>query len=346
MDNKKTILIVDDVPKNIQLVATILKDEGYYILYSHDGETALDIIINKKVDLVLLDVMMPGMDGYQICEHLKKRTETKKLPIIFLTAKTETDSILKGFELGAADYIPKPFNALELLARVKTHLELNEHRNNLERIVTERTEKLENVVSQLHKVLQQTVGALAAALEKRDPYTAGHQRRVADIAANIAMAMNLDDEIIESVGLTALVHDIGKISVPAELLVKPSKLTENEFALIKTHAAEGYEILKGVEFPWPIAQIVLQHHELLNGSGYPQGLTGKDIQIESRIITVSDVIEAMTSHRPYRPALKLEIAIDHIHKNKGVLYDPDVVDSCLDLIKKNALPLHQIESSN
>ena len=339
MDNKKTILIVDDAPKNIQLAASILKDEGYHILYSKEGKTALDIIMNNKIDLVLLDVMMPGMDGYQICHYLKENPETKNLPIIFLTAKTETDSILKGFELGAADYIQKPFNALELLARVKTHVELKEHRNNLEQIVAERTEKLENAVSLLHKVLRQTVGALAAASEKRDPYTAGHQRRVADIARTIAIAMNLNDDIIESIGLIALVHDIGKISVPAEMLVKPSKLTEIEFAMIKTHAFEGYEILKGIEFPWPIAKIVLQHHEYLNGSGYPQGLKGKEILIESRIITVADVIEAMTSHRPYRPALKLEIATDHINQNKGVLYDPDVVNICLNLIEKNMLQL-------
>lgn len=339
MDNKQTVLIVDDVPKNIQVAASILKDEGYHILYSQNGQTALDIAGNHKVDLILLDVMMPEMDGYDTCEQLKKRPETKDLPIIFLTAKTETNSILKGFELGAADYILKPFNALELLARVKTHLELNEHRHNLQQLVADRTEELEKAVSLLHKTLQQTVGALAAALEKRDPYTAGHQRRVADIAKSISTAMNLDEDMIESIGLVALVHDIGKISVPAELLVKPSKLTDIEFAMIKTHASEGYEILKGVEFPWPIAQIVLQHHEHLNGSGYPMGLTEKDILMESRIITVSDVVEAMTSHRPYRPALKLEIAVDQIAKNKGILYDPDVVDTCLDLIKKKTLPL-------
>jgi putative nucleotidyltransferase with HDIG domain len=339
MNKKRTVLIVDDVPKNIQVAASILKDEGYHILYAQDGRTALNISLNQKVDIILLDVMMPQMDGYETCEQLKNHPETKDTPIIFLTAKNETDSVLKGFTLGAADYILKPFNALELLARVKTHLELNDHRHHLQQIVAERTGELENAVSLLHKTLQQTVGALAAAMEKRDPYTAGHQRRVAAIAKSIATAMNLDENTIESIGLVALVHDIGKISVPAELLVKPSKLTDIEFAMIKTHASEGYEILKGVEFPWPIAQIVLQHHEYLNGTGYPQGLTAKDILLESRIITVSDVMEAMISHRPYRPALKLEIAVDQITKNKTTLYDPDVVDTCLDLIERNTLPL-------
>lgn len=184
------------------------------------------------------------------------------------------------------------------------------------------------------RILEETVIALAATAERRDPYTAGHQRRVAHLACAIAKEMNLGDDKIEGVRMASIIHDVGKVYVPSEMLTKPSGLSDLEFSIIKTHPQVGYEILSPVEFPWPIALIVLQHHEKIDGSGYPKGISGDDILIESRIITVADVVEAMASYRPYRAALGIEEALVEIQKNKGNLYDAKVVNTCLKLFNK------------
>jgi putative nucleotidyltransferase with HDIG domain len=175
---------------------------------------------------------------------------------------------------------------------------------------------------------------LVSALEARDPYTAGHQRRVAHLASAIAMEMGLPQENIDGIQMAGSIHDIGKLAIPAEILVKPTKLTNIEFSLIKEHAQSGYDMLKDVESPWPLAQIVHQHHERMNGSGYPRNLKGDEIIIEARIMAVADVVEAMASHRPYRAALGIEVALEEIEKNKGILYDNTVVDACLRLFRE------------
>ncbi len=184
------------------------------------------------------------------------------------------------------------------------------------------------------RALEGTISALATAIEKRDPYTAGHQRRVAELAKEIAKEMKLPDDTVQCIYLASLLHDIGKISVPSEILSKPSRLNNPEYELIKFHPTVGYEILKDIDFPWPIAEAVLYHHERLDGSGYPSGLKNGEIPIEARVIAVADVVEAISSHRPYRPALGMEKALKEIEKNKGRLYDPEVVDACIRVIKE------------
>lgn len=183
----------------------------------------------------------------------------------------------------------------------------------------------------LRRTLAGTIQAISATIEMRDPYTAGHQRRVAQLAEAIAREMKLPDAQIEGIKFAAEIHDIGKIYVPAEILSKPTKLTELEYTIIKTHPQAGYDILKNIEFPWPIAQIVLQHHERINGSGYPNGLKNGEILMEAKILAVADVVEAMSSHRPYRPSFGLDRALEEIRSNRGVLYEPEVVDKCLKL---------------
>lgn len=186
----------------------------------------------------------------------------------------------------------------------------------------------------LQKSLEQTIGAMADTVDARDPYTAGHQRRVGELAVAIAREMGLPEEKIHGIRLAAAVHDLGKINVPAEILAKPGKLSDIEFMLIKTHPQSGYDILKDVEFPWPIADIVRQHHERLDGSGYPQGLKGEQILLESRIMAVADVVETMSSHRPYRPAIGIELALKEIERGRGSAYDPAVADACLKLFRE------------
>jgi PAS domain S-box-containing protein len=191
---------------------------------------------------------------------------------------------------------------------------------------------LQTSVEKLRKALSGTIQAMALTVETRDAYTAGHQRRVTNLARTIAQKMGLSENEVDAIRMAGVIHDLGKISVPAEILSKPGKLSVLEFSLIKTHPQTGYDILKGIDFQWPIASIVLQHHERLNGSGYPNGIIAKEIMIEAKILAVADVVEAMSSHRPYRATLGIDSALDEVTKNKNILYDPDVVDATVNLI--------------
>jgi hypothetical protein len=198
----------------------------------------------------------------------------------------------------------------------------------------EAEEHLTRAIENMRRTLRATLEALALAVETKDPCMSGHHRRVADLARTIATEMNLPGETIESIRTAATVHDIGKISLPAEILGKPAKLLETEFSLIKTHPQAGYDILKDVNYPWPVARVVWQHHERMDGSGYPLGLSGKDILMEARVLAVADVVEAMASARSYRPTPGLERAMEEIQAQRGTLYDPDVVDACIRIFRE------------
>jgi HD-GYP domain-containing protein (c-di-GMP phosphodiesterase class II) len=200
-------------------------------------------------------------------------------------------------------------------------------------------EELRQTLDSLRKAFGTTIQVMVSAVEARDPYTSGHQIRSADLARAIATQMGLPHEKIDGIRMAGSIHDIGKLSIPAEILSKPTKLSEIEFSLIKEHSQKGYEMLKDVESPWPLAEIVFQHHERLNGSGYPRNLKGDEIIIEARIMAVADVVEAMASHRPYRPALGLNAALEEIEKNRGTLYDAGVADACLILFRKKGFQL-------
>jgi PAS domain S-box-containing protein len=203
--------------------------------------------------------------------------------------------------------------------------------------ITERKqaeEKLQVSLINLRRGLAGTIQAMAMIVETRDPYTAGHQRRTTDLARAIAQELGLADEMVDGIRMAGVIHDLGKISVPAEILSKPGSINDLEYNLIKVHAEAGYDILKGIDFPWPIAQIVMQHHERLDGSGYPRGLCGDEIILEARVMAVADVVEAMASHRPYRPAHSVEEALEEIISKKGTCFDPDVVDACVRLFKE------------
>ena len=199
--------------------------------------------------------------------------------------------------------------------------------------------QLEKTLKELRKALGGTIEAMALTVETRDPYTAGHQRRVSNLARAIATEMGVSEDQIQGIRLAGVIHDVGKISVPGEILSKPGRIGTNEFGIIKEHPQVGYNILKTVDFPWPIAQIVLQHHERMDGSGYPNGISGENILLEARILAVADVVEAMASHRPYRAALGIDLALREISKNRGSSYDPKVVDACLRLFNEKSYRL-------
>ena len=203
--------------------------------------------------------------------------------------------------------------------------------------ITERRkaeEENQKTMRMLRKTLGGTINAIASTVEARDPFTSGHQRRVADLARTIATEMRISKDQIEGIRSAGIIHDLGKICVPADILSKPSKLSATEFNLIKTHPNVAFNILKDIDFPWPVAKIICQHHERINGSGYPQGISGDEILMEAKIIAVADVVEAMSSHRPYRPALGINKALEEVSKNKGILYDPEVVDTCVKLFRE------------
>lgn len=332
MTNKGKILVVDDTPASLKLLTELLQTEGYEVRSAINGELAFHAASNNPPELILLDICMPGMDGFEVCRRLKAQAKTRDVPIIFVSALTETNQKVEGFELGAVDFVTKPFQREELLIRVRTHLEMTRLRNGLESLVDERTNELR--VSMLSFVT-----AIASTVEMRDPYTAGHQRRTAHLASAIARELQLSEDRIEGLNLAGVMHDIGKIRIPAEILCKPGKLSELEYALIKQHPETGYEILKPIDFPWPIATIVLQHHERPDGSGYPLGLANEEILLEAKILAVADVVEAMTTHRPYRAGLGVEAALNEITRHSGVLYDSSVVDACLMLLREKGYSL-------
>jgi putative two-component system response regulator len=332
--NKGRILAVDDTPASLKLLTDILTEKGYEVRSAINGELALNSAINNPPELMLLDIRMPTMDGFEVCRRLKNHPSTREVPVIFVSALLDTGEKVQGFELGAVDFVTKPYQRDELLARVRTHLEVGRLRNNLEELVEERTRELRESEKKHRASLLEFIAAIAATVEMRDPYTAGHQRRVAKLAGAIANELHLAEDQIEGLYLAAVVHDIGKIRIPAEILCKPGRLDEIEFSLIKQHVQTGYEILKAISFPWPIATVVQQHHERVGGQGYPMGLNGDQILLEARILGVADVVEAMITHRPYRPGLGVPAALEEIRNNRDVLYDPVVVDACLRLFKE------------
>jgi response regulator RpfG family c-di-GMP phosphodiesterase len=333
MEEMGKILVVDDTAASLKLLTDILKEAGYEVRSAINGELALRAAKSSLPELVLLDIRMPEMDGFEVCRRLKNDPAMHDVPVIFVSAVTETDEKVLGFGVGAVDFVTKPYQRDELLARVHTHLELNRLRNHLEDMVEERTSELKASEKKLRNNLLDSVTTLAEVVERRDPYTAGHQRRVAQLAVAIANELHLPEQQVEGIYLAGVVHDVGKMQVPAEILSKPGRLTDLEFSLIKLHAMSGYDILKTIDFPWPIAKMVLQHHERINGAGYPNGLKGDEILLGARILCVADVVEAMSSHRPYRPSLGIDAALEEITRARDQQFDGNVVDACVALFR-------------
>ena len=338
------IMIVDDETPVRRLLGRILKVNGNECTLAASAEEARSYISKQNFDLILCDVKMPGESGMDFIQYIS--TEHPDTAVIMVTAVDDPEIGEAALDIGAYGYIIKPFNpqsvrinASNALRRRNLEVQHRFHRKNLEQQVAERTAELQSILEESRKSSEGIIQAMALAIESRDPYTAGHQRRVADLAHAIGSEMGLSEERLDGIRMGGIIHDLGKISVPAEILSKPSRLNEHEFGMIKLHPQVGHEILKKIDFPWPITQMVYQHHERMDGSGYPQGLSGKKILLEARILAVADVVEAMASHRPYRPALGIDKALEEILKNKNVFYDPEVVDACLKLFKEKGLEL-------
>lgn len=328
------ILIVDDEKSIRHTLAEFLLKEGYEVDTAEDVEKAMTMIAEKKFDLVITDVIMPRFSGIELLEQIRECRPD--MQVIIMTGEPTVETAVKAVQSGAYDYLSKPIFKNLLIKVVKQAIHLGDmtqrkkrledmnrkYLRNLEQLVEERTQAL-------HDSMQSSIKVLASMVTLRDAYTAGHQTRVGNLAAAIGEEMGLLPITVEGLRVTGYLHDIGKLTLPAEILAKPGKITKLEFEIIKTHAAQGYEILKDMRLPWPVAEVIYQHHERKNGSGYPDGLKGDQIMMEARVLIVADVVEAMSSHRPYRTSLGIEAALQEIKDNAGVLYDPEVVEACL-----------------
>jgi putative two-component system response regulator len=360
------VLVVDDVEENTYLLDSLLRGHGYEVDRASNGSQALELAKKSPPDMVISDILMPVMDGFALCREWHKDEQLRGVPFIFYTA-TYTDPKDEAFALGvgADRFIVKPTDPTVFMAIIEEALAnhagaskarptaevqaeeifLKQYNEALVRKLEDKLDELklvnialEHTCGKLDRIFLQTVNALASAMTQRDAYTARHQRRCAELAAALAEKMGSSKDDIEGMRVAALLHDIGKLAVPAEVLVKPETLSDIEWTLIRNHVNVGYDIIRQIEFPWPVADVVRQHHERLDGSGYPRGISGGEILRGSRILAVVDVVEAMTSHRPYRPARPLEQALDEIMRNRSKLFDPDVAAACNELADAGAFP--------
>jgi putative two-component system response regulator len=345
------ILAVDDEPFVLDTIKRLLNEDNYDVLTATSGIEGLHIMETFPVQIVISDYRMPEMNGVEFLREVYRQwPDTVR---IVLSGFADIQSVIAAINEGQIyKFMGKPWNNEDLRVTVvnaidryrlhkenirltadlkKKNEELQKFNDMLEVLVADRTFELKKSMDRTKMALEGIIQAVAITMETRDPYTAGHQRRTADLAFSMAGLLGLDDFQIEGMRLAATIHDIGKISVPAELLVKPTRLSNIEMDLIRFHVKAGYDILKNIDFPWPVAKILLQHHERMDGSGYPNGLRGGDIKFEARILAVADVVEAMASARPYRSALGIEAALDEISKNSGRFYEPSVVNACLKL---------------
>ncbi len=335
-----TILIVDDTEENIDILVDALGDD-YELIVATDGTSALELMKSETPDLILLDIMMPGLSGYEVCRRLKKDDKTEDVPIIFLTSMSDIQSKTKAFEAGAIDYITKPFEVLEVKARVQTHLalqlakvELSSQKDILEEKVSERTKELS-------LTQETTIEAMAFISEYRDPETGGHIKRTKNYVRTLAEKMQrlpryhdqLNDGVIGQLYNSAPLHDIGKVGIRDEVLLKQGKLTSEEYDEMKTHAMIGFSALKlaslrlgNNSFLKYAMELARHHHEKWDGSGYPDGLAGEDIPLSARIMAVADVYDALISARAYKPAFSHEKAVSIIKEARGTHLDPMIVD--------------------
>jgi putative two-component system response regulator len=345
--NKDTILMVDDNPANLQVLQTILEGQGCRLLTARDGAGTLSVAAEEKPDVILLDIMMPDMDGLDVCRNLKADQATFEIPVIFLSAPEKTEDKVRGLEIGAVDYITKPFQPEEVIARVTTHLTLRCLQRQLKIANTELKELSENLDKKVEERSQQLlrsrdsiIFAMAKMTEARDDDTGKHLERICRYVEILAMELAktdaaITDDWIRTVAQTAALHDIGKVGIPDGILLKKGQLTPEERKIMETHPAIGGDTLLelreemggGGPFLSRAIEITLGHHEKWDGSGYPFGIKGEAIALSARLVAVADVYDALVSHRIYKSGLSHEDACRHIQEGAGTHFDPRVVDA-------------------
>jgi putative two-component system response regulator len=336
MKDKPVILVVDDQPQNIEVLEAYLVPQGYEIVKATDGEEALEKLSGNQIDLILLDIMMPGMDGFEVTRRVRQDDKKRLLPIILVTALRETEDRIKGIEAGCDDFISKPVDKTELLARVQSLLKvkayndlISNYQKELESEVTRRTEELKRAFEKIKGASLDTIYRLSMASEYKDEDTGAHIKRMSHYSAAVARRMGLNENTVESILYAAPMHDLGKIGIPDIILMKPAKLDPVEWEIMKLHTIIGAKILKGsdAEFIKLGETIAQHHHEKWDGSGYPGSLKGVEIPIAGRIVAIADVFDALTSKRPYKEPFSVEKSLTIIREGKGSHFDPDVADA-------------------
>lgn len=339
MHDKPVILVVDDEHYNRSLMEDFLSPLGYEVILARDGEEALAKVEETSPDVVLLDVMMPKLDGFAVARTLKSRDDTKTIPVVMLTALMDMGSRIRAFELGADDFFTKPVALIELKARMQSLLKVKAYNDSmiedhryLEAEVARRTEQLRQANQKMKATALETILRLSRAAEYRDEETGAHIQRMSRYAVAVARRMGLDEPFIETMIYGLPMHDIGKIGVPDYILLKMGKLTPAEWEIMKQHTVIGGKILEGSdsELIQTARTIALTHHEKWNGTGYPEGLKGAEIPLVGRIASIADVFDALTSSRPYRlKPFSLEDTFRIIAEGRGTDFDPEIVDAFL-----------------
>ncbi|MEN9896359.1 MAG: hypothetical protein RLZZ66_8 [Pseudomonadota bacterium] len=348
MLDKYNILVVDDTPDNLIMMSELLKDD-YKVKVANNGEKALKISQSQTPpDLILLDIMMPVMDGYEVCRQLKSNAQTQHIPVIFLTAKTDATDETKGLEIGAIDYITKPINPAILMARVKTHIDIKRMQDFLRNQNSFLEAEIIKRTREINAIQDVTIHAMASLAETRDNETGNHIRRTQNYVRVLAQKLRHhprfahfldDDKIIELLYKSAPLHDIGKVGIPDKILLKPGRFEPEEFEVMKQHPALGrsailnaeYELGLEVPFLKYAKEIAYAHQEKWDGSGYPLGLSGDNIPISARLMAVADVYDALISRRVYKEGMSHEQAVKLIIEGRGSHFDPDITDAFLEL---------------
>lgn len=340
------ILLVDDEASVRRVLERLLRAEGYEVIEASNGEQALSIAWAQTVDTILLDMRMPGMTGLDVCRRLRSDARTTHTPVVFLTGIDDRKFKREALQAGATDFLGKPFDEIELLARLRNSVRVKLYYDNLDRersdlhhVVQRHTRDLDAATARLQRLQaelavarHETIERLARAAEYRDDETAAHLHRMSHYCHLLAKRAGVDDYVAEMLRIASPMHDVGKIGIPDHILLKPGRLTSDEFTVMKQHAEIGYRILcdSDSELMKLAASVAHTHHEQWNGSGYPRGLHGESIPIEGRIAAIADVFDALTSTRPYKRAWSIDDAVAHMRAGRGQHFDPMLVDLFLD----------------
>ncbi len=316
------ILVVDDDTANLKMASRILSTEKVRVSCLKSGEAAIKFLQGNRPDLILLDIHMPGMDGFETIAAVRENEETSAIPVIFLTADDDSSAETRGLEAGAMDFIKKPFVPEVLLLRVRHTIELVRLQTDLSREVEKKTQEVLEQSRKLEKISIQIVKALSDAIDAKDPYTNGHSARVAEYSREIARRAGFSITAQNDIYMMGLLHDVGKIGIPDAIINKPAKLTDEEYSVIKKHPVMGAEILGNITEFQQLSTGAKWHHERYDGKGYPDGISGENIPVEARIIAVADTYDAMSSRRSYRDILPQAKVRDELEKGLGTQFDP------------------------
>ncbi len=354
MAKRQIIMAVDDEESNLRVIETLLTPLGYEIVQTRDGPEALETAIKVSPDLILLDAVMPEMNGFKTARRLKSNKETEDIPIVMVSSLKDTEDRIKAMDAGVDDFLNKPFDAPELLVRVRSTLKVkayNDHvrncRKELEQEVAERTKQLRIALKGIPQAALETIYRLTRASEYRDEDTGAHIQRMSHYTAAVAKNLGFDETSIERILYASPMHDVGKIGIPDEILLKAGKLTDQEWEIMKRHTVIGSRILEGsqADFIKLAEEIALTHHEKWDGTGYPNGLKGEGIPVEGNITAIADVFDALTSKRPYKEPYSVEKSFDIISDSRGTHFDPRIVDAFFD-VKEEILDIKEKYKDN